>query len=73
MVYLTLHIVKINIFFILKIHASIKYLDVVLKAAIIWAPTRENLSSVVCEQQRRRQACASAQSSIISRLAASEI
>ena len=28
---------------------------------IIWASTRENLSSVVCEQQRRRPACASAQ------------
>ena len=28
----------------------------------IWAATRENLSSVVCEQQRRRPACASAQS-----------
>ena len=26
-----------------------------------WASTRENLSTVVCEQQRRRQACASAQ------------
>ena len=29
---------------------------------IIWAMSRENLSSVVCEQQRRRPACASAQS-----------
>ena len=29
---------------------------------IIWAPTRENLSSEVCEQHRRRPACASAQS-----------
>ena len=29
---------------------------------IIWASTRENLSSVVCEQHRRRPACASAQS-----------
>ena len=27
----------------------------------IWAATRENLSSEVCEQQRRRPACASAQ------------
>ena len=26
-----------------------------------WAPTRENLSSGVCKQQRRRPACASAQ------------
>ena len=31
-------------------------------ATIIWASTRENLSSVVCEQHRRRPACASAQS-----------
>ena len=29
---------------------------------ITWASTRETLSSVVCEQQRRRPACASAQS-----------
>ena len=29
---------------------------------IIWASTRENLSSGVCQQQRRRQACGSAQS-----------
>ena len=29
---------------------------------IIWALTRENLSSGVCEQHRRRPACASAQS-----------
>ena len=28
----------------------------------IWASTRENLSSGVCEQQRHRPACASAQS-----------
>ena len=28
----------------------------------IWASTRENLYSEVCEQQRRRPACASAQS-----------
>ena len=27
-----------------------------------WASTRENLSSVGCEQQRRRPACASGQS-----------
>ena len=27
-----------------------------------WASTRENLSSEVCEQQRHRPACASAQS-----------
>ena len=30
--------------------------------SIIWASTRENLSSGVCEQDRRRPACASAQS-----------
>ena len=30
--------------------------------AYIWASPRENLSSVVCEQQRRRPACAYAQS-----------
>ena len=29
---------------------------------MVWASTRENLSSVVCEQQRRRPACTSAQS-----------
>ena len=29
---------------------------------IIWASSRENLSSVVCEQQRHRPACAYAQS-----------
>ena len=28
----------------------------------IWAPTRENLSSEIFEQHRRRPACASAQS-----------
>ena len=28
----------------------------------IWASSRENLSSVLCEQQRHRPACASAQS-----------
>ena len=28
---------------------------------IIWASSRQNLSSGVCEQQRRRSACASAQ------------
>ena len=31
-------------------------------SCIIWASTRENLSSGVCEQHRRRPACASAQS-----------
>ena len=47
----------------------------------IWASTRENLSSGVCEQQRRTSACASGQSdqclyyseSIVSKLATSEI
>ena len=29
---------------------------------LIWASSRENLSSVVCEQQRHRPACAYAQS-----------
>ena len=33
-----------------------------LKPETIWASTRENRSSVVCEKQRRRPACASAQS-----------
>ena len=38
-------------------------LDAHIKSkALIWASTRENLSSGVCEQQRRRPACASAQS-----------
>ena len=32
-----------------------------IKYFILWALTRENLSSEVCEQQRRRPACASAQ------------
>ena len=31
---------------------------------IIWVSSRENLSSGVCEQQRRRKACASAQSDL---------
>ena len=50
----------------------------------IWAPSRENLSSGACEQQRRRPACTSMQTqisafvirlleSIISRPATSEI
>ena len=33
-----------------------------LKSKLIWTSSRENLSSVVCEQQRRRLVCASAQS-----------
>ena len=33
-----------------------------VQSHIIWASMRENLSSGVCEQQRRRPACASAQS-----------
>ena len=33
-----------------------------IKATPIWASTRENLSSGCCEQQRRRPACAYAQS-----------
>ena len=32
-----------------------------ISTSYIWALTRENLSSEVCEQQRRRPACASAQ------------
>ena len=35
---------------------------IILMYSIIWALTRENLSSMVCKQQRRRPACASAQS-----------
>ena len=34
----------------------------IISRQIIWARTRENLSSGVCEQHRRRPACASAQS-----------
>ena len=34
----------------------------VSQVSIVWASSRENLSSGVCEQQRRRPACASAQS-----------
>ena len=55
----------------------------IINTAIIWASTRETLSSGVCEQHRRRPACASAQSdqrlfirsleSIICKLAAGEI
>ena len=55
----------------------------IINTAIIWASTRETLSSGVCEQDRRRPACASAQSdqrlffcfleSIICKLAAGEI
>ena len=37
------------------------FFNLVIVSAI-WASTRENLSSVVCEQHRRRPACASAQS-----------
>ena len=39
-----------------------RYLAKELNAPISWASTRENLSSGVCEQHRRRPACASAQS-----------
>ena len=52
-------------------------------ATIMWASTQENLSSVVCEQQMRRPACAATQSDqllcnsltdkYICRLAVSEI
>ena len=55
----------------------------IINTAIIWASTRETLSSGGCEQHRRRPACASAQSdqrlfirsleSIICKLAAGEI
>ena len=55
----------------------------IINSAIIWASTRETLSSGVCKQHRRRPACASAQSdqrlffcfleSIICKLAAGEI
>ena len=55
----------------------------IINTAIIWASTRETLSSGVCEQHRRRPACASLQSdqrlfirfleSIICKLAAGEI
>ena len=36
--------------------------DLLLLSKCKWASTRENLSSGVCEQNRRRPACASAQS-----------
>ena len=55
----------------------------IINTAIIWASTRETLSSGVCEQHSRRPACASAQSdqrlffcfleSITCKLAAGEI
>ena len=35
---------------------------ITISASHIWASTRENQSSGVCKQQRRRPACASAQS-----------
>ena len=44
----------------LRSHSS--YGTQVARNSIIWASTRENLSSGVCEQQSRRPACASAQS-----------
>ena len=57
--------------------------DRILLSADNWASAPENLSSVVCQQHRRRPACASAQSdqrvvirvleSTISKLALSEI
>ena len=34
----------------------------IINTDIIWASTRETLSSGICEQHRRRPACASAQS-----------
>ena len=40
---------------------SIKYSDIGIFAKTIWASTQENLSSGVCEEQRRRPACQSAQ------------
>ena len=43
-------------------HISTNILSVWLKYIVNWASSRENLSSEVCEQQRRRPACASAQS-----------
>ena len=55
----------------------------IINTAMIWASTRETLSSGVCEQHRRRPACASVQSdllliirfleSIICKLASGEI
>ena len=36
----------------------------ITKSSYIWAGTRENLSSGVCEQHRRRPACASAQTDL---------
>ena len=55
----------------------------IINTAIIWASTRETLSSGVCEQHRRRPSCATAQSDqrlfirflerIICKLAAGEI
>ena len=43
--------------------AGLRYIDkVACRKKFIWASSRENLSSEVYEQQRRRPACASAQS-----------
>ena len=43
------------------IHVSCGYVPQLYYMHTIWASARENLSSEVCEQQRRRPACASAQ------------
>ena len=45
--------------YIFQIHFDRSYS--LITAAVIWAFSRENLSTEICEQQRRRPACASAQ------------
>ena len=44
------------------IHCIVLHFTCINISIHIWASSRENLSSGVCEQQRRRPACASAQS-----------
>ena len=44
------------------VHCTLVLTPLTFLFNIIWASTRENLSSEVCEKRRRRPACASAQS-----------
>ena len=54
---------------------SIKYSDTGIVAKNIWASMQENLSSGVCEEQRRRPACPAMQtdSSFVFRLLESRV
>ena len=47
---------------VVQFYSHIQRFAILVSSGIIRASSRENLSSEVCEQQRRRPACASAQS-----------